>query len=74
MASKKWANPLLLVVGLVAGVAGAVAMSDPKIKKKSVGTIKSVFARLTQLASDADRLNNQKGLDGGKKTTAKAKK
>jgi hypothetical protein len=85
MADNRSLNPFVLIIGFIAGAAGALLMSDPKTRKKAGTALNnakkkgttaagSLFEELKKVAAEAEVLNNQKGLDKNKKKTVKSKK
>lgn len=73
MSEKKSLNPLLLVVGVVAGAVGALLMSDVKTRKKAVAALGQAGSKVKKTVSDFEVLNKQRGLDGAKKKVASKK-
>ncbi len=77
---KRSMNPLALLVGVVAGAAGALALSDKKTRDKAQKALKNAkgegqslakttLEKIKELLADADALNKQEKID----TTAKKK-
>lgn len=71
MSDKKSLNPLLLVVGLVAGAVGALVMSDAKTRKKATTALEQAKSKVKKTVADLEGLNKQKGLDKQKKKVSK---
>jgi len=74
MSDKKNFNPLLLIVGVVAGAVGALVMSDAKTRKKATSALERAKSQVKKTISDFDGLNKQKGLDAAAKKGSKSKK
>lgn len=74
MSDKKNFNPLLLVVGVIAGAVGALVMSDAKTRKKATSALERAKSQMKKTVADIDGLNRQKGLDTAAKKASKSKK
>lgn len=84
--SKRSMNPFMLLIGVVAGAVGALALSDKKTRTKAQSAIKEVkggsqtlaqdaIVKIKELLADAGAFTKQAKIDATpkKKTVAKSK-